>query len=61
MPTHAKKGGFVGRNRVSGSKSANRSQHVEVVLARIFARQRGYAKQKFTRGPELESVTADWR
>jgi len=41
MPTHSKQIGVVDHERVSRSKSANRSQHVEVVLARIFARQRG--------------------
>jgi hypothetical protein len=61
MPTTTKKVGVAEQERVSRSKSGNHSRHVEVVLARVFARQRGYAKQKSFRDVELDNVTADWR
>jgi len=60
MPT-AKKVGVAEHGSVSRSKRGNHARHVEVVLARIFARQRGYVKQKVARDPELESVSPDLR
>lgn len=61
MQIHPKKGGIADHDRVSRPKSGNRSHHVEVVLARIFARQRGSLKQKSLRDVELDGATAEWR
>lgn len=45
MHTVAKKRGLVGHERAPHFKGRSRSHHVEGVLARIFARQRGYFKK----------------
>lgn len=45
MHTVAKKPGLVGHERAPHFKGRSRSHHVEGVLARIFARQRGYSKK----------------
>jgi hypothetical protein len=60
MHTGAKKPGVVEHERAPHSKSGSRSHHVEVVLARIFARQRGYSKQKSLRSLDVENAGADW-
>jgi len=60
MQTGAKKDGVVGHERVPHSKSGSRAHHVELVLARILAKQRGYMKQKSLRHFDLENVGADW-
>lgn len=46
--------------RAIHSKSRSRSHHVEVVLARIFAKQQGYLKQKSLRRLDLENLGTDW-
>lgn len=56
MHTGAKKTGVVEHERAPHSKSGNRSQHVEVVLARIFAKQREYAKQRSLRSLDWENA-----
>jgi hypothetical protein len=60
METGAKKDGVGGHERAPHSKSGSRSHHVEVVLARIFAKQRGYTKQKSLRHLDLENVGLNW-
>jgi hypothetical protein len=61
MQTGAKKVGVVVHERVSHSKNRGRSHHVEVVLSRIFAKQRACLKQKTLRSVDLENAGADWR
>ncbi len=61
MNTGAKKSGLVEHERAPQSKSRSQSHHVEVVLARIFAKQRGYAKQKSLRSLDFENAGTDWR
>jgi len=61
MHTDAKRPGAVEHERAPHSKSGSRSHHVEVVLARIFAKQRGYSKQKSFRSSDLENAGAAWR
>lgn len=61
MQTGAKKAGSVEQERAPHSKSRSRSQHVEVVLARIFAKQHGYPKQKSLRHLDGEEGGMDWR
>ncbi len=61
MPIDAKKPGVVEHEHAPHSKSGGRSHHVEVVLARIFAKQRGYSKQKPLRSIDLENAGTDWR
>ena len=60
MHTDVKKTGVVERERGSHSKSRSRSHHVEVVLARIFAKQRRYSKTSL-RDIDLENRGAEWR
>ena len=61
MHNDAKKSGVVGHERAPHSRSGRRSHHVEVVLARIFAKQRGSSKQKSLRNLDWENAGADWR
>jgi len=61
MLTGAKKPGVVEHERAPHSKSGSRSHHVEVVLARIFAKQRRDSKKKSLRSIDLENAGADWR
>ncbi len=61
MHTDAKKPGVVEHERAPHSKNKDRSHHVEVVLARIFAKQRGYSKQNPLRSFDSENAGADWR
>lgn len=56
----AKKTGVVEHERAPRSKNESRSHHVEVVLARIFAKQRGYTKQKSLRHLDSENASVDW-
>jgi hypothetical protein len=58
MQTDAKKSGGVEHQHSSHSKSS-RSHQVEVVLARIFAKQRGYLKQKSLRHADMETMATD--
>jgi hypothetical protein len=60
MQTGAKKTAVVEHERAPHSKNESRSHHVEVVLARIFAKQRGYTKQKSLRDLDLENAGAAW-
>lgn len=60
MHSSAKKPGVVEHERAPHSKSRNRSHHVEVVLAGIFAKQRECSK-KSLRNIDLENAGADWR
>jgi len=60
MQTGARKAGGVEHARAPHSKSRSRSLHVEVVLARIFAKQRGYMKQTSLRHLDFGNVGADW-
>ncbi len=60
MHTGAKKPGLVEHERAPHSKSRGRSHHVEVVLARIFAKQRGHSK-KSLRNIDVENAGTDWR
>lgn len=60
MQTDTKKGGGVEHERLPHSKNRSRSHHVELVLVRIFAKQRGHAKQRSIRYPDLESMLTDW-
>lgn len=59
MQTDAKKSGGVEHQRASHSKGI-RSHHVEVVLARIFAKQRGYLRQKPLRHADMETMGTEW-
>lgn len=61
MQTGARKTEGVEHERVPHSKSRSRSHHVEVVLARIVAKQQGYLKQKSLRHLDLENLGTDWR
>ena len=45
------------REHVQGQKRRS-SQHVELVIARIFSKQRDYAKQRSARSLDLEDVAA---
>ena len=60
MQTGTKKDGVPGHERAPHSKNGSRAHHVEVVLARIFAKQCGHTKQKSLRHADLESVGAEW-
>jgi hypothetical protein len=59
MQTDAKKSGSAEHQRSLHSKSGC-SHHVEVVLARIFAKKRGYLKQQSLRHGDTETVGTDW-
>ena len=61
MQIGAKKPGVVEHGRAPHSKSGSRSHHVEVTLARIFAKRREYSKPKSLRSIDLENAGADWR
>ena len=61
MHIGAKKPGVVEHGHAPHPKSESRSHHVEIVLARIFAKQRGYSKQKPVRSVDLENAGTDWR
>jgi hypothetical protein len=56
MQTGARKTAGGGARACSHSKSRSRSHHVGVVLARIFAKQQGYLKQKSLRHLDLENL-----
>jgi hypothetical protein len=60
IQTDPKKDRGVEHERVSHSKSGSRSHHVELVLARIFAKQREYTKQEAPRQLDWENVGTDW-
>jgi hypothetical protein len=60
MQTGVKKDGGVEHERAPHSKRSSRSHHVEVVLARIFAKQLGYMKQKSLRHLDLEDGSTGW-
>jgi len=61
MHIGVKKPGVVEHGRALHSKSGSRSHHVEVILARIFAKRREYSKPKSLRIIDLENGGADWR
>jgi hypothetical protein len=60
MQTGARKAGGVEQERAPHSKSRSRSHHVEVVLARIFAKQHGYPKQESLRHLDWEEGDTNW-
>jgi len=60
MQTGAKKAGGVEHERVPHPKSRTRSHHVEVVLARIFAKQHEYLRQKSLRHLDWDNVGMNW-
>jgi len=47
------------RERVQERKRRTHSEHVELVIARIFSKQREYAKQRWFRFLGLEDVSED--
>lgn len=49
------------REHIQDRKRQSNSQHVELVIARIFSKQRDYAKQRPARSLDLEEVAADRR
>lgn len=54
MQTGAKKAGSAEHERVPHSKHGDRAHHVELVISRILAKQRGDAKRS-SRYPDLEN------
>lgn len=60
MHTGAKKPGVVEHERAPHSKSRSRSRRVEVVLARIFTKQREYSKTRSFRSFDPDTAGANW-
>jgi len=60
MEPGARKAGVVEHERAPHSKRETRSHHVEVVLARIFAKQHEYLKQKSLRHLDWDNVGTNW-